>query len=131
MIKSRDTSLNTDGEHNDIAKTEKMDETVKERPSKKNRKKEKEPVEKASIRSRIERRLLVLPLEASVIAIILLVLLGAFYVVHRLSFSFSLYCEISHACSCFGIFYATSPFMLCIVVFFPLRPSDHNSCCLG
>ncbi|KAI9378401.1 hypothetical protein POPTR_018G086000v4 [Populus trichocarpa] len=82
MIKSRDTSLNTDGEHNDIAKTEKMDETVKERPSKKNRKKEKEPVEKASIRSRIERRLLVLPLEASVIAIILLVLLGAFYVVH-------------------------------------------------
>ncbi|KAI5556947.1 hypothetical protein BDE02_18G068300 [Populus trichocarpa] len=82
MIKSRDTSLNTNGEHNDIAKTEKMDETVKERPSKKNRKKEKEPVEKASIRSRIERRLLVLPLEASVIAIILLVLLGAFYVVH-------------------------------------------------
>ncbi|KAI5556946.1 hypothetical protein BDE02_18G068300 [Populus trichocarpa] len=79
---SRDTSLNTNGEHNDIAKTEKMDETVKERPSKKNRKKEKEPVEKASIRSRIERRLLVLPLEASVIAIILLVLLGAFYVVH-------------------------------------------------
>ncbi|XP_011048330.1 PREDICTED: dolichyl-diphosphooligosaccharide--protein glycosyltransferase subunit STT3A isoform X2 [Populus euphratica] len=79
---SRDTSLNTDGEQNDIAKTEKMDETVKERPSKKNRKKEKEPVEKASIRSRIERRLLVLPLESSVIAIILLVLLGAFYVVH-------------------------------------------------
>ncbi|XP_061952181.1 dolichyl-diphosphooligosaccharide--protein glycosyltransferase subunit STT3A [Populus nigra] len=79
---SRDTSLNTDGEQNDIAKTEKMDETVKERPSKKNRKKEKEPVEKASVRSRIERRLLVLPLEASVIAIILLVLLGAFYVVH-------------------------------------------------
>ncbi|KAH8482117.1 hypothetical protein H0E87_029541 [Populus deltoides] len=79
---SRDTSLNADGEQNDRAKTEKMDETVKERPSKKNRKKEKEPVEKASIRSRIERRLLVLPLEASVIAIILLVLLGAFYVVH-------------------------------------------------
>ncbi|KAG6739680.1 hypothetical protein POTOM_057294 [Populus tomentosa] len=82
MIKSRDTSLNTDGEQNDIAKTEKIEETVKERPSKKNRKKEKEPVEKASIRSRIEKRLLVLPLEASVIAIILLVLLGAFYVVH-------------------------------------------------
>ncbi|XP_011048329.1 PREDICTED: dolichyl-diphosphooligosaccharide--protein glycosyltransferase subunit STT3A isoform X1 [Populus euphratica] len=82
QVDSRDTSLNTDGEQNDIAKTEKMDETVKERPSKKNRKKEKEPVEKASIRSRIERRLLVLPLESSVIAIILLVLLGAFYVVH-------------------------------------------------
>jgi dolichyl-diphosphooligosaccharide--protein glycosyltransferase len=86
MIKSRDTSLNADGEQNDRAKTEKMDETVKERPSKKNRKKEKEPVEKASIRSRIERRLLVLPLEASVIAIILLVLLGAFYVVTLLFF---------------------------------------------
>ncbi|KAJ6863041.1 dolichyl-diphosphooligosaccharide--protein glycosyltransferase subunitT3A [Populus alba x Populus x berolinensis] len=82
ISQSRDASLNTDGEQNDIAKTEKMDETVKERPSKKNRKKEKEPVEKASIRSRIEKRLLVLPLEASVIAIILLVLLGAFYVVH-------------------------------------------------
>ncbi|KAL9339301.1 hypothetical protein Peur_068316 [Populus x canadensis] len=82
---SRDTSLNADGEQNDRAKTEKMDETVKERPSKKNRKKEKEPVEKASIRSRIERRLLVLPLEASVIAIILLVLLGAFYVLSNVN----------------------------------------------
>ncbi|KAF9662569.1 hypothetical protein SADUNF_Sadunf18G0067900 [Salix dunnii] len=82
MIKSGDTSMNTDGEQNDIAKTEKTDETAKERPSKKNKRKEKEPVGKASIRSRVERRLLVLPLEASVIAIILLVLLGAFYVVH-------------------------------------------------
>ncbi|KAJ6355494.1 hypothetical protein OIU76_026751 [Salix suchowensis] len=82
ISQSGDTSMNTEGEQNDIAKTEKMDETAKERPSKKNKRKEKEPVVKASIRSRIERRLLVLPLEASVIAIILLVLLGAFYVVH-------------------------------------------------
>ncbi|CAK7337467.1 unnamed protein product [Dovyalis caffra] len=79
---SGDTSMSSDGEQNDIAKTEKMDEKAKERPSKKNKKKEKEPVERASVRSRIEKKLLVLPLEASVIAIILLVLLGAFYVVH-------------------------------------------------
>lgn len=112
--------MNTEGEQNDIAKTEKMDETAKERPSKKNKRKEKEPVVKASIRSRIERRLLVLPFEASVIAIILLVLLGAFYVVCRLFFSFSLYCEFSHVCSYFAIVYATSSFMLCIVVFPPM-----------
>ncbi|KAF9615842.1 hypothetical protein IFM89_026730 [Coptis chinensis] len=74
--------------HNDTVKVdkhsnaEKNDETVKERPSKKNRKKEKEPVEKVSIKSRIEKRLLVLPLETSIIAIVLLILLGAFYVVH-------------------------------------------------
>ncbi|KAL5729071.1 dolichyl-diphosphooligosaccharide--protein glycotransferase [Ranunculus cassubicifolius] len=62
--------------------TEKKDETLKERPSRRNKRKEKEPVEKPSIKSRIEKRLLVLPWETSVIAILLLVLLGAFYVVH-------------------------------------------------
>ncbi|OVA08562.1 Oligosaccharyl transferase [Macleaya cordata] len=73
---------------NDVVKAdahpaaEKNEDTLKERPSKKNRKKEKEPVVKASIKSRIEKRLLVLPFEASVIAILLLILLGAFYVVH-------------------------------------------------
>uniref|UniRef100_A0A5B7AKT2 dolichyl-diphosphooligosaccharide--protein glycotransferase n=2 Tax=Davidia involucrata TaxID=16924 RepID=A0A5B7AKT2_DAVIN len=67
---------------NDAVKTDKNEDSVKERPSKKNKKKEKENVEKASIKSQIEKRLLVLPLEASVIAILLLVLLGAFYVVH-------------------------------------------------
>ncbi|KAK6941473.1 Oligosaccharyl transferase, STT3 subunit [Dillenia turbinata] len=66
----------------DAAKPAKSEGIVKERPSKKNKKKEKEPVEKATVRSRIQKKLLVLPLEASVIAILLLVLLGAFYVVH-------------------------------------------------
>lgn len=64
-----------------MAKTGKSEDTVKERPSKKNRKKEKENVEKPSVKSQIKKRLLVLPLEASVIAVLLLVLLGAFYVV--------------------------------------------------
>ncbi|KAF3441878.1 hypothetical protein FNV43_RR15793 [Rhamnella rubrinervis] len=68
--------------HNDMAKTDKSEDTLKERPSRKNRRKEKEPVEQPSIRSRIEKRLLVLPLEASILAILLLVFLGAFYVVH-------------------------------------------------
>ncbi|KAB2618476.1 dolichyl-diphosphooligosaccharide--protein glycosyltransferase subunit STT3A [Pyrus ussuriensis x Pyrus communis] len=63
-------------------KTDKSADTLKERPSRKNRKKEKEPVEKPSIKSQIEKRLLVLPFEGSVLAIFLLVLLGAFYVVH-------------------------------------------------
>ncbi|CAI0543468.1 unnamed protein product [Linum tenue] len=64
---------------NDIPKTE---EAAKEKPAKKNRKKEKENVEKKPTPSKTEKRLLVLPLEASVIAVLLLVLLGAFYVVH-------------------------------------------------
>ncbi|KAF8400873.1 hypothetical protein HHK36_014176 [Tetracentron sinense] len=73
---------------NDIVKadkhssTYKKEDALKERPSKKNRKKEREHLEKASIKTQIEKRLLVLPLEASVISILLLVLLGAFYVVH-------------------------------------------------
>ncbi|XP_062149477.1 dolichyl-diphosphooligosaccharide--protein glycosyltransferase subunit STT3A-like isoform X2 [Alnus glutinosa] len=61
--------------------TEKSEDALKKRPSKKNRKKEKEHVEKPSVKSQIKKRLLVLRLEASVIAILLLVLLGAFYVV--------------------------------------------------
>lgn len=71
--------------HNDVAKTDKTEETLKERPSRKSRKKERELVagEKPSIRSKIEKRLLVLPLEASIISIFLLVLLGAFYVVRN------------------------------------------------
>ncbi|KAK9102340.1 hypothetical protein Sjap_019594 [Stephania japonica] len=61
---------------------DKSEGTLKERPQKKSKKKEKEPLEKASIKSQIEKKLLVLPLESSVLAILLLVLLGAFYVVH-------------------------------------------------
>ncbi|XP_059634917.1 dolichyl-diphosphooligosaccharide--protein glycosyltransferase subunit STT3A [Cornus florida] len=67
---------------NDVVKTDKNEDPIKERPSRKHKKKEKETVEKASIKSHIQKRLLVLPLETSVIAIFLLVLLGAFYVVH-------------------------------------------------
>ncbi|EXB59788.1 Dolichyl-diphosphooligosaccharide--protein glycosyltransferase subunit STT3 [Morus notabilis] len=79
-VKSSENSL----PQNDVAKTDKTEDTLKERPSRKNRKKEKEPVavEKPSVRSKIEKKLLVLPLEASIISIFLLVLLGAFYVVH-------------------------------------------------
>lgn len=69
---------------NDIVKTDRHDEPVKERPTRRNKKKEKENVDKASkpsIKSKIENRLLVLPLETSIIALFLLVLLGAFYVV--------------------------------------------------
>ncbi|KAL1808856.1 hypothetical protein ACET3Z_025846 [Daucus carota] len=68
-----------------VLKTDKDDEPVKERPSRKNKRKEKENMErpsKPSIKSRTEKRLLVLPLETSIIALFLLVLLGAFYVIH-------------------------------------------------
>ncbi|KAI9128939.1 hypothetical protein K1719_000422 [Acacia pycnantha] len=66
----------------DAAKTSKSEDTTKERTSKKSKKKEKEPVEKPPSKSQAKKRLLVLPLEASIIAIFLLMLLGAFYVVH-------------------------------------------------
>lgn len=66
---------------NDTVKTDKIEDTPKERTSKKSKKKEKEPVEKPPSKSQIKKKLLVLPLETSIIAIILLVLLGAFYVV--------------------------------------------------
>ncbi|XP_042033210.1 dolichyl-diphosphooligosaccharide--protein glycosyltransferase subunit STT3A-like isoform X2 [Salvia splendens] len=65
---------------NDV-KSEKSEDTVKERSSRKS-KKDKENIEKPSLVSRVEKRLLVLPLETSVMAVFLLVLLGAFYVVH-------------------------------------------------
>ncbi|GKV06683.1 hypothetical protein SLEP1_g18541 [Rubroshorea leprosula] len=67
----------------EVTKTDKSGVTLKERPSRKNKKKEKEQLEKPSVKSKAEKkRLLVLPLEASVIALLLLVLLGGFYVVH-------------------------------------------------
>ncbi|KAK1365353.1 Dolichyl-diphosphooligosaccharide--protein glycotransferase [Heracleum sosnowskyi] len=68
-----------------VVKTENIDEPVKERPSRRNKKKEKENMDKPSkpsIKSKIEKRLMVLPLETSIIALFLLVLLGAFYVIH-------------------------------------------------
>lgn len=82
QVDSGDASSSTVVAQNDSGKTEKTEDTVKERPSKKNKKKEKEIVDKPSIKTKIEKRLLVLPLEASIFAILLLVLLGAFYVVH-------------------------------------------------
>ncbi|KAF7813871.1 dolichyl-diphosphooligosaccharide--protein glycosyltransferase subunit STT3A [Senna tora] len=67
---------------NDVVKTDKSEDTTKERVSRKSKKKEKEQVEKPVSKSQVKKRLLVLPLEASVIAIFLLILLAAFYVVH-------------------------------------------------
>ncbi|XP_051152496.1 dolichyl-diphosphooligosaccharide--protein glycosyltransferase subunit STT3A [Andrographis paniculata] len=81
QINAGDTSSVT---QNEVVKPEKSEETVKERPSRKSRKKEKEKenIEKVPLVSQVEKKLLVLPLEASVISLFLLVLLGAFYVVH-------------------------------------------------
>ncbi|CAL9751054.1 unnamed protein product [Musa acuminata subsp. burmannicoides] len=64
------------------AATVKSESAPKERPSRKNRKKEKEIVEMVPNRPLNAERLLVLPLEASAVAILLLIILGAFYVVH-------------------------------------------------
>ncbi|XP_009775565.1 dolichyl-diphosphooligosaccharide--protein glycosyltransferase subunit STT3A [Nicotiana tabacum] len=66
---------------NDVVKPDKTEEPPKEKASRK-KKKEKENVEKTPIVAKSERRLLMLPMEASVVAILLLMLLGAFYVVH-------------------------------------------------
>ncbi|OIS98141.1 dolichyl-diphosphooligosaccharide--protein glycosyltransferase subunit stt3a, partial [Nicotiana attenuata] len=66
---------------NDVVKPDKIEEPPKEKASRK-KKKEKENVEKTPIVAKSERRLLMLPMEASVVAILLLMLLGAFYVVH-------------------------------------------------
>ncbi|KAG0459542.1 hypothetical protein HPP92_022670 [Vanilla planifolia] len=74
--------------HNDVVKIEKQvpankTEEVKDRSSKRNRKKDKENAEKAPpAKLRNEKKLLVLPLEASAVAIILLVVLGSLYVIH-------------------------------------------------
>ncbi|KAG1367809.1 Dolichyl-diphosphooligosaccharide--protein glycosyltransferase subunit STT3A [Cocos nucifera] len=66
------------------ATTNKSETVSKERPSRKNRKKEKEKeiVEKVPSNSENKKRLLVLPLEASAVSILLLIVLGGFYVVH-------------------------------------------------
>ncbi|CAA0840419.1 Dolichyl-diphosphooligosaccharide--protein glycosyltransferase subunit STT3A [Striga hermonthica] len=78
-VNAGDTNNDT---QNDAVKTEKNEDPLKDRSSRKSKKKEKESVEKVSLVSRIERRLLVLPLETSLFAVFLLVMLGAFYVVH-------------------------------------------------
>ncbi|GLT98528.1 hypothetical protein SLE2022_160290 [Rubroshorea leprosula] len=67
---------------NNAAKTDKTGEPSKDRPSRKN-KKGKEQAERPSVKGKPEKkRLLVLPMGASILALLLLVLLGAFYVVH-------------------------------------------------
>ncbi|KVH93889.1 Oligosaccharyl transferase, STT3 subunit [Cynara cardunculus var. scolymus] len=75
-------SGNNASPQNDVIKTDKREDSLKERPSRKNKKKDKEVVEKPSVKSKIEKRPLVLPVEASFFALFLTVLLGAFYVVH-------------------------------------------------
>ncbi|KAK6236376.1 hypothetical protein SCA6_011713 [Theobroma cacao] len=83
IIKAGETSSATKEAQNDAVKTEKAEETSKDRPSRKSKKKEREHVEKPSTKTKAEKkRLLALPLEASVISLLLLVFLGAFYVVH-------------------------------------------------
>ncbi|KAJ4839864.1 Dolichyl-diphosphooligosaccharide--protein glycosyltransferase subunit stt3a [Turnera subulata] len=82
QVESGESSSSTVVAETDTAKSEKNEDSSKERPSRKGKKKEKEIAEKATIKSKVEKRLLVLPLEASVLSIFLLVLLGAFYVVH-------------------------------------------------
>ncbi|KAL8153002.1 hypothetical protein V2J09_010762 [Rumex salicifolius] len=70
--------------HNDVAKTNTNEEMAKERPSKKNKKKDKEKdsVEKPKLKSRMVKRLLVLPLEASILGLLFILTLCGFYVVH-------------------------------------------------
>ncbi|OEL17970.1 Dolichyl-diphosphooligosaccharide--protein glycosyltransferase subunit STT3A [Dichanthelium oligosanthes] len=63
-------------------RNEKSETVPKERPSKKNRKKEKEAAESVPVKPKKEKRLLALPFELSVMGILLLIVLGGFYVVH-------------------------------------------------
>ncbi|PWA99374.1 oligosaccharyl transferase, STT3 subunit [Artemisia annua] len=79
-----ESSENVQNEAGDnVMKTDTKEEILKERPSKKNKKKEKENnVEKPTKKSHIEKRALVLPVGLSVFSLFLIVLLAAFYVVH-------------------------------------------------
>ena len=90
-FKAGDTNAESSVAQNDVAKvdkqvvTDKPENISRDKPSKKNRKKnkekEKEAVEKAPTKSRNEKKLLVLPMEASAVAILLLIVLGSVYVV--------------------------------------------------
>ncbi|MBA0868319.1 hypothetical protein Goshw_011650 [Gossypium schwendimanii] len=82
-VDAAETSSSTAESQTDAVKTVKPEETAKNRPSRKSKKKEREHGEKPSTKAKAEKkRLLALPLESSVISLLLLVLLGAFYVVH-------------------------------------------------
>lgn len=65
-------------------RNEKSETAPKEKPSKKNRKKEKEAAESVPVKPKKDKRLLVLPFELSVMGILLLIVLGGFYVVSSL-----------------------------------------------
>uniref|UniRef100_A0A0D6QUQ3 dolichyl-diphosphooligosaccharide--protein glycotransferase n=1 Tax=Araucaria cunninghamii TaxID=56994 RepID=A0A0D6QUQ3_ARACU len=72
-------------ESNNGSKTsqpEKDKEIVRERPSKKSRRMEKENVEKVLEKKEVKQWSLLLPVEASAVGILLLIVLGSFYVVH-------------------------------------------------
>ncbi|KAI3771446.1 hypothetical protein L6452_02610 [Arctium lappa] len=75
-------SASTLSMQNNVMATDKKEDSLKERPSKKNKKEEKENVEKPSLKSQTEKRPLVLPVDTAVLALFLTVLLGAFYVIH-------------------------------------------------
>ncbi|TYH93179.1 hypothetical protein ES332_A13G235000v1 [Gossypium tomentosum] len=88
-VDAGETSSDTSEAQTDEVKAEKPDDTSKNRPLKKSKKKERElaenPPAKATAKAKAKaekKRLLALPLEASVISLLLLVVLGAFYVVH-------------------------------------------------
>ncbi|CAF2368742.1 unnamed protein product [Brassica napus] len=73
----------TNNETKDDASSAKGEKVAKERPSKKGKKKEREPADKPTVKSKIvKKRALVLPLETSIVALRLLIMLGAFYVIH-------------------------------------------------
>ncbi|CAM0954522.1 unnamed protein product [Alopecurus aequalis] len=78
---SSSSTVSTNSSKNEN-KTEKSEAAPKEKPSKKNRKKDKEVTESVPPKSKKEKRLSVLPLEASVVGTLLLIVLGGFYVVH-------------------------------------------------
>ncbi|XP_076933906.1 dolichyl-diphosphooligosaccharide--protein glycosyltransferase subunit STT3A-like, partial [Bidens hawaiensis] len=65
-----------------LTETDKKEDLLKDRVSKKTKRKEKENVEKPVKKIETEKRALILPVEASVFALFLAVLLAAFYVVH-------------------------------------------------
>ena len=69
-------------------RNEKTETAAKEKPSKKNRKKEKEVAESVPVKTKKEKRLLVLPFELSIMGILLLIVLGGFYVVSHQFFVF-------------------------------------------
>lgn len=90
-LKAGDTTSGNVAPQNDVPKADKQsisdkpEDSIKERSSKKNKRKEKDNAEKVPVISKTEKRLLVLPLETSAVAILLLVIMGAFYVVCKIS----------------------------------------------